>query len=96
MCVIVKMTNKDVDIKMFTIKTHDIKDDEFDKNEINNVISNSKSMLLLGELPGVGAKNNNSMHVIMYVKRNYLYVARLYNKLQELRKKGIDSITLNI
>ena len=54
--VFVKFADKEPEIKELVIKAHDIKD-EFDKVEINNVISNSKSMLLLGELPGVG--NNN-------------------------------------
>jgi peroxiredoxin len=88
-----KMTNKDVDIKTFKIKTHDDIADEFDKKEINNVISNSKSMLLLGELPGVG-KTTTACN---YACKKKLFVCP-YNKLcQELHKKGIDAIiTLNM
>jgi len=78
-------------IKEFLTKTHDIKD-ERDKNEINDVISKCKNMLILGELPGVG-KTTTACN---YKCNKKLFVCP-YNKLcEELRRKGIDSITLNM
>lgn len=72
------------------IKVHKISN-EFDKNEINKVIT-SHDLVILGKLPGVGktttAKN--------YDCKSKLFVSP-YNKLcQQLKKSGFDAITLNM
>ena len=65
--------------------------DEYDKNEINNVIKNH-NIAILGALPGVG-KTTSACN---YKCNKKLFISP-YNKLcQELRKKKFDAITLNM
>ena len=86
-----RINNKIPVIDTIKCKIHTI-ENERDKQEINNKINNCDSMLILGALPGVG-KTTTACN---YECKKKLFVCP-YNKLcQELRKKNIDAITLNM
>lgn len=72
------------------VNEHYVKN-ERDKNEVNNLITNKNKILFKGLLPGVGKTTT----AINYDKKK-LFVCPFNKLCLELRKKGLDSVTLNM
>lgn len=86
-----KVYNNMTDLNEIIVTNHTITN-EFDKNEINNIINEKRNVLLLGELPGVG-KTTTALN---YECNRKLFVCPFNKLCQEQRKKCVDSITLHM
>ena len=86
-----KGKSKLLNISEIKPKIHTVQN-ERDQNEINKIIKNSKRLLLLGNLPGVGKTHTS----INFECEKKLFVCP-YNKLcQEIMTKNLEAITLNV
>ena len=86
---IMMIKNELIDFKQPNINIIKMKD-EYDKNEMKELLQNNNNTIVIANLPGSGKTTaiKNSGYKVLFVTP--------YNKLcQELRKEGYDSITLN-
>jgi hypothetical protein len=68
---------------------------EYDREELNNIFNNYNNLIVKASLPGCG-KTTSLINYIIDTNKKGLFITP-YNKLsQELRIKGVNAITLNM